>query len=245
MESNYSFNLVCLDEVSSTNQVLFRASFTEYPLGTALLARRQTAGRGRADRSWVSTEGGMYLSALFLPVAVEGLTLLGALCLIRMCREDLGVSVVLRWPNDVYHEGRKLCGVLPQVKYHGQKVERAVLGVGLNVNQPLDAFGEDIRATTLSELRPDRSFEVEKVAQRYLELLSEELERFEREGCAVLSRRCQEFLEGAARGVGVSSSDGSVRDLGQLAGLGPKGELLLADGSFLSHLGVEERLVLL
>ena len=59
MESNYSFNLVCLDQVTSTNEVLFRAPFAQYPLGTALLARRQTAGRGRADRTWFSNEGGV------------------------------------------------------------------------------------------------------------------------------------------------------------------------------------------
>jgi BirA family transcriptional regulator, biotin operon repressor / biotin---[acetyl-CoA-carboxylase] ligase len=245
MESNYNFNLICLDEVASTNQVLFRASFSDYPLGTALLARRQTAGRGRADRSWVSALGGMYLSALFLPGAVEGLTLLGALCAVRMCREDFGVPVVLRWPNDVYYQGRKLCGVLPQVKYHGQTLERVVLGVGMNVSQSIDDFPEEVRATTLAQLCPNRKFEIECVAGRYLQLLSEELGRFEQQGCKGLAQRCEEFLETGGRGVGVSAADGTITELGQVAGLGPTGELILSSGSKLSQLGVDERLVVL
>ena len=247
MGLSYSFNLVSVDEVGSTNQVLFRASLEEYPLGTALLARRQTAGRGRADRTWLSPVGGMYLSVLFLPESVEGLTLLGALCVLRMCREDFGLPAVLRWPNDVYVEGRKLCGVLPQVKYCGQEVERVVLGVGLNVNTSFQDFPPEVRerATSLVELAPEVDWSIEKVAHRFLELFARELERFHSEGCAALAERCAGHLDGLGpeQRVAISRSGGELRELGRVGGLGPRGELLLEGGGFLDQLGVDERLV--
>ena len=185
----------------------------------------------------------MYLSVLFLPRVVEGLTLLGALCVIRMCREELGLPVELRWPNDVYHEGRKLCGVLPQVKYHGQEIERVVLGVGLNVNQPPDTFPQTLPATTLSQCYPGHAFEVRDVASRYLEVLAEEMEPYQRDGCHALAKRCERYLEGKGREVGLSSSDGTLRNLGRVSGLSPSGELLLDSGERLSQLSTEGRLV--
>ncbi|MCA9780925.1 MAG: biotin--[acetyl-CoA-carboxylase] ligase [Candidatus Eremiobacteraeota bacterium] len=242
------FNLVTLPEVSSTNEVLLRASFAEHPPGTALLALRQTAGRGRADRVWASADGGMYLSVMLAPNSVEGLTLLGALCVLRLCHEQWGMPAVLRWPNDVYLQGRKLSGVLPQVKFHGSKVERAVLGVGLNVKQNPSVFPEEVRSTavTLAELLPEVAWKVESVATRFLEVLAEEFARFEAEGCAGLARRCEVFLDGTEEGqvVGVSRG-GDTRLLARAEGLGSRGELLLADGSRLEQLGMDERLVIL
>jgi BirA family biotin operon repressor/biotin-[acetyl-CoA-carboxylase] ligase len=250
--SSYSgaarFNLSIVPEVSSTNEVLLRASFSDYPPGTALLARRQTAGRGRADRHWASSEGGMYLSVMFQPASVQGLTLLGALCVLRLCHEEWGLPAVLRWPNDVYCEGRKLSGVLPQVKFHGSEIERAVLGVGLNVAQDRLEFPDEVRdnAVTLTELLPGREWGVEAVAQLFLDVLAVELERFEVEGCGVLAQRCEAFLDGTQEGqvVGISSGN-ETRPIARASGLGSRGELLLEDGSRLEQLGVDERLAVL
>ena len=242
------FDLTIVSEVPSTNEVLLRASFSDYPPGTALLARRQTAGRGRADRSWASAEGGMYLSVMFQPTSVVGLTLLGALCVLRLCHEEWRLPAVLRWPNDVYCEGRKLSGVLPQVKFHGSAVERAVLGVGLNVRQNRLEFPAEVRETavTLAELLPDEVWDVEVVARQFLDVLAVELERFEAKGCGILAQRCETFLDGTKEGQVVGVSRGNeTRPIARASGLGSRGELLLADGSRLEQLGVDERLVVL
>jgi len=234
--------LICRDEVASTNEVLFRAPLSEYPPGTALLAARQTAGRGRAQRAWASAEGGMYLSVVLLPSSPEGLTLLGAYCVLRLCYEEWGVPALLRWPNDLYCQGRKLCGVLPQVKFHGQTMERAVLGIGLNVCQR--SFPPEVQAVTLAQLVPDREWQVEPVARRVLAVLDEELERFNTEGCAALASRCEPFLEGLKEGreVGILRGD-TIQPLGRVRGLGSGGELLLTGARHLAQLGPDERLV--
>jgi len=141
----------CVEEVTSTND-LCRA----LPEWNAVLAIRQTAGRGRTGKSWVSDAGGLWMSMVIpadgprsrwepLPL-VMGWTLLGVL-------RQLGVKELrLRWPNDVMVGNRKLAGLL---------VERfndatAVIGLGINItNQPEQSSPELVgQSTRLKELLP-------------------------------------------------------------------------------------------
>jgi biotin-[acetyl-CoA-carboxylase] ligase BirA-like protein len=246
LEKQFKTRLVTVGEVTSTNEVLFRASIDEYPIGTALLARTQIAGRGRADRTWQSGVGGMYLSILVRPSRVEGLSLFGAFCLVELCRE-FGLDTLIRWPNDVYKDGKKLAGILPQVKFQGAKIERVVLGVGLNVAQPLAHFDPTIRdkVTTLVALT-GREFEVEDVAVRFLSVFEREFVRYESTGCWPLVQLCEPHLEGLCEKstAWAVQEDGSQRELGRVAGLGKHGELRFADGTHLCNLGPRERLSL-
>ena len=127
-------------------------------------------------------------------------------------------------------------------------MERAVLGVGLNVRQNRLEFPDEVRdnAVTLAELLPDEQWDAEAVARLFLDVLRVELERFEAEGCEVLAQRCGAFLDGTKEGqvVGISR-DNETRPIARASGLGSRGELLLADGSRLEQLGVDERLVVL
>ncbi len=249
----FETNLVRVSEVTSTNEVLFRAPLSLYPFGTALMAASQTAGRGRAQRVWQSDLGGLYLSVLFRPKQVVGLALLGAYCAVKVC-QSFGVSTLIRWPNDIYHGERKLAGILPQVKFIGGQIERAVLGVGLNVSQEFSDFPSCLQhdVTTLARClkSSDPAAEapsVESVGQAFLTVLGEELPDFERLGCSALVERCQPLLQGyAEKSVAmVVNESGQERPLGRVAGLGPQGELLFEDGSSLHNLGTQERLKIL
>lgn len=238
-------NLLVEEALPSTNETLMRASLEQYPFGTALLALRQSQGRGRADRSWESTSGGMYLSLLFKPSLVEGLTLAGALAVLALCQAEFSLTAQLRWPNDVTVNGKKLAGVLPQVKFRGSEIERAVLGVGLNVNQPLESFPPKLQPTltTLSHLQSQRGFEVEEVAQLFLPHLNREIEYLHQNGVAAVCRRAQECLEGLGDGswATLEGPDGE-QVLGAIRGLGPNGELLVGQSGTLDSLSTLERL---
>lgn len=244
MERDGTFRLVVVEETGSTNDVLLGADLSVYPLGTALLARRQTLGRGRAERQWMSEAGGLYLSLLFRPPAIDALALFGAYCVVRLC-ERYGVKgLAIRWPNDVHYGERKLAGILPQVKFSGTTVERAVLGVGLNVSQSPQSFPPELRAqvVTLQELLQDACPDVERVARDYLEVLGNELSRLGVPGR--VPELCLPYLEGLAENAPAFAVEegGEVRSLGRVAGLGPRGELLLDDGHLLQNLGPTERL---
>lgn len=237
--------LIILEEATSTNELLFRASLQEYPLGTALLARVQTKGRGRAQRVWESAPGGMYLSVMWETQDVQGLSLLGAHCIATMCREQWGLPAQIRWPNDVVLQGKKLAGVLPQVKFVGAVVERVVLGVGWNVGQAEQSFSSEIleQATTLSHHLAEIP-DVEDLARGFLERLEAELEFFGQTGCEELCKRSEGYLEGLEEGlVGwVRHESGDKRRLGRLKGLNSAAELVFEGGEVLQHLGPQERL---
>lgn len=241
------FSLRWVKEVGSTNEVLLRADLEEYPFGSALLAERQSDGRGRHQRSWMSGVGGMYLSVLFRPNRIAGLSLAGAYAVTRLCREEFGLEAFIRWPNDVYVEKRKLAGILPQVKFSGSNLERAVLGIGLNVNQTTTSFPVELqaKATTLSALI-GRQLDVRKVAQSLLVILSQELRPFVSGVSDGVMEKCLPYLEGLdPQAVAwAEAEDGTRRELGLIRGLGPAGELRVGDGGLLMNLGSQERLVL-
>jgi BirA family biotin operon repressor/biotin-[acetyl-CoA-carboxylase] ligase len=123
-----------LDEVVSTSdrvKALARAGAREW---TAVLADRQTGGRGREGRSWTSPSGGLYLSALLRP-RFEKVSLLplAAGVAVAEAAEQLGVRAELKWPNDVLASGRKLAGILSEAASGPGGVEWVVLGIGVNV----------------------------------------------------------------------------------------------------------------
>lgn len=215
----------------------------EFPPGTSLVASRQTAGRGRAQRGWESTPGGLYISTVLKPRELDGLCLLGALAVVEVAA-SYGVDSLIRWPNDVYVEGLKLAGVLPQARFTGQQLERAVLGVGLNVAQ-LD-FSPPLRPTSTTLSRESgRELCLKEVCAHYLEALETLYGWLEERGCAALAARCESYLEGLGLEVGPVVVDGGgevVRRYPPVEGLGPQGELCFRGGEMLRALGAQERL---
>lgn len=150
------------DCVSSTNDVARDLALSGYPEGTVVLARQQTAGRGRLGRRWVSPVGGIWMSVLLRPssgVGVWGagssqvaggvLLALGSLATVQALAQ-VGLEAGIKWPNDVYWQGRKLGGILAEAAADFSSV---VLGMGLNVDFPLSALppAEQGAAITVQE----------------------------------------------------------------------------------------------
>ena len=116
----------------STNADVAERARAGEPPGLVLVAEAQTAGRGRLDRTWVSpARAGLTLSAL-LTADQDRLSwqpLLGGVAVVRALGEVAELDAVLKWPNDVLLDGRKVCGLLAEVPRAGL----VVLGIGLNV----------------------------------------------------------------------------------------------------------------
>lgn len=131
--------LVWLEEVSSTQDFLKERE----DLNCVVCAKRQTLGRGRYGRSWYSDEGGLYLS---FPLREElkdeqTLPLVIALSVCQML-EGYGFLTSIKWVNDVYVMGKKICGVLVE-----KLKNRSIVGIGINVNQR--TFPEKLSATSM------------------------------------------------------------------------------------------------
>lgn len=128
--------------------------------GLVVLADEQTAGRGRVGRTWYSPPGqSLYLSILLRPDLhprqIGWLTMLGALAVTDAIAQfsTLNSQFKLKWPNDVLLNGRKVAGVLVESSLTGDRLDYAVLGIGLNVNTRFDDAPEEVKlcATSLRE----------------------------------------------------------------------------------------------
>lgn len=125
-------------EVDSTNAALSRLSQAGAPEGTVVVADAQTAGRGRLGKPWFSPPGvNLHMSVLLAPPIQLGearlFTLIGSLAVADAIEAE-GVTAQVKWPNDVLVADKKVAGVLAEVHAHGGRVERVILGIGVNVN---------------------------------------------------------------------------------------------------------------
>jgi len=125
-------------EIASTMEDARILADGESPHGTLVVAERQTRGRGRAGRSWLSETGGLYFTRIErrrLPVALSSRLLLAASLAIAHTLERLyGLEARLKWPNDVLLGDRKIAGMLGDTRAEGAEVHHINLGVGINVN---------------------------------------------------------------------------------------------------------------
>lgn len=143
---------IFLDKTDSTNKVL-KESAEALSEGAMVIAGEQTAGRGRMERSWSSPKGeGIWMSFLLRPqlppAECSGLTLVTALALTRALRNVTGLDLMIKWPNDVVCNGKKIAGILTEMSTKDMEVDYIVVGVGINVGTM--EFPDEIRNTASS-----------------------------------------------------------------------------------------------
>ncbi|MCB2146974.1 MAG: biotin--[acetyl-CoA-carboxylase] ligase [Deltaproteobacteria bacterium] len=105
---------------------------------TVVVAQRQTCGRGRMQRTWLSADGGLYFTVVVrpdIPMMLAGLVnLAAAIDMANLLRSMYQIDTCLKWPNDILVNSHKICGVLSQMEAEGDQVAHMNIGIGLNVN---------------------------------------------------------------------------------------------------------------
>ncbi len=219
-----------VEEAGCTNDDARDLAARGAPDGTAVIARVQTAGRGRLGRSWWSPAGAsvalsyVHRSTL-APDQLSGLTLDAAVAVATVIEDITGVQVSLKWPNDLLVEGRKVGGVLTELHTDLDASGRVVVivGVGLNVNGSVDAMPEELRelSTTL-EAVSRRSHDVELLGHGIVRRLAEKLHGFERYHGPDLAAYLPRFPFRGARvevGAGEGARRGTIEDVSADGGL--------------------------
>ena len=162
------------DELLSTNRT---AKESERVVGErlAVIADRQTEGRGRLGRSFCSPKGGLYMSVRF-PVPenadMTALTVRAAVAVAQAIESICDIKIGIKWVNDLYVNGRKLCGILAELVSCGD-VREAVLGVGVNLASASLSPEVDKIATSIERecgASPDRDRVAEEVLMRLAEI---------------------------------------------------------------------------
>jgi BirA family biotin operon repressor/biotin-[acetyl-CoA-carboxylase] ligase len=169
------------DSIGSTNDEVFRRAEEGAPEGLLITADIQTAGRGRRGRVWWDARGASLPFSLLLrptlPLPRFPLLALAMACSVAEAgEEETGVPLAVKWPNDVLHRGRKLCGILAESRAGGPAGPMLVIGTGVNVNQLPDDFPPEIRESATSL----RIASGRDEALRPLAILRSILGRFER-----------------------------------------------------------------
>ncbi len=143
------FSLQVFDSVPSTNRTLWELINQGAGVGTVVIATQQTAGRGQWGRQWTSPTGGLYLSVAIAPNLAANasyqLTLATAWGIAHQLRQ-CGISVGIKWPNDLVLDGRKLGGILTETKVNQGKITQAVIGVGINWSNPVPETGINLQS---------------------------------------------------------------------------------------------------
>lgn len=139
--------------LTSTMEAAKKVAGEEVAEGTVVIADEQTSGRGRLGRAWLSPKGSLAMSVILKPSvsSLPQLVMISSLAVVRAIRKVAGLEAQIKWPNDVLIKEKKVCGILIESEVKGDRVNFAIIGIGVNVNIDPSAFAEiSPLATSLS-----------------------------------------------------------------------------------------------
>ena len=141
------------DSIASTQD--YAKAHRKNGQGLIVTATEQTGGKGTKGRSFESGKGGVYLSALcfyegfFAKDAFQ--IMAGTATAVCETLRTLGLSPVIKWPNDIFVKGKKICGILIENTFSGSEISSSIVGIGLNIHNTLSAELEGIATTVQAE----------------------------------------------------------------------------------------------
>ncbi len=192
LPKNFSFmedRLIIYPEAESTQDLAKAMALSDGADGVAVVALKQTKGRGRSGHSWISPAGkNLALSLVLRPtISPEELPLLGLLAAVAVGEtvEWAGVAEArLKWPNDVLVAGKKIAGILPEAAVQGSTVRFVVIGLGLNVNTQANDFPAELRETVTSLMMcTGKESDLIEIAKEFLKRMRALYARARTEGC--------------------------------------------------------------
>ena len=236
----------------STNDVAHERAAAGAAEGLLVIADEQTAGRGRLDRRWWAPPGSSLLMSLLLrpvlpPDRAGQLTMCLGLAAVEAIEAVTELRPALKWPNDLLLEGRKLGGMLTELRLDGERLDYAVLGLGVNVNVTFDE-GRTTNDANSSSTVLGPSSDLASTANSLSMVLGREVDRLAL--LVALLARCEAWYERALAGesphatwaarldtvgrrVTVATTTGSVA--GMAVGVTPEGALLVRDDDAAEH----------
>src|SRR5512137_1201778 len=219
------------EELESTNTEALRLAMENAPEGTVVIADAQSEGRGRLDRIWESPPSlNLYLSVVLrpdIPAASASLIPLAVgVTVAEVISKYCPGRVRLKWPNDVLVDGRKICGILTEMRTRADRVHFIIVGIGVNLNMRKLDFPREIRETATS-LRIGTECEIDRldVAIRLFENLERWYRIFLNGGEAAIRETWLQYAELIGKRIEVVFKSDTQR--GIVVGLDENGALLL------------------
>jgi BirA family transcriptional regulator, biotin operon repressor / biotin---[acetyl-CoA-carboxylase] ligase len=212
----------------STNRVAMELGYAGEPEGAVILAEEQTAGRGRAGRSWHSERAaGIYVTLLLRPkispVQAPLLTMMAGLSAHAAIQAQTGLQPDVKWPNDLILNGQKVGGILTEMHAEPTLVRFVIVGIGINMNQ--ETFPSELnRVATSLRVETGKNQSRLELLVRLLREFETDYNRFLREGSSSVTERFTQ-VSSYALGKKVRVTNGNEIYVGVTAGLRPEGLL--------------------
>ncbi len=149
---NCGCNISIYETLESTNITAKQQANDGALQGTVIIARQQTGGKGRLGREFLSKPGGLYMSIVLRPdLPPNDTTLITTAAAVAVCRavdKVCSINTGIKWVNDIFWDGKKICGILTQgsVSLENGSIDYAVLGIGLNINRPKNDFPKELKS---------------------------------------------------------------------------------------------------
>lgn len=219
------------DTIDSTNIKAQEFAEKGYPSGTLVVADKQESGKGRRGRSWVSPSGtGIFMTLMIKPDInpnnASMLTLVAALAVAKAITSVTGEEALIKWPNDIVVNGKKVCGILTEMNAQFDYINHIVVGIGINVHN--ESFPEEISQMASSLM-------IEAGGKRFhrAQIIAETMSYFEQyydtflktQDLSALVREYDELLVNRNKSVRVL--DPKEPFDGKAMGITPKGELIV------------------
>lgn len=228
------------EEVKSTNSWAKEYKPGDPSHGALFLADDQQQGRGQYDRKWITQPGqNLTFSLVVCPSSAERLSLLTLSCALAMVelQDSLKIENIssskIKWPNDVRYYGRKWVGILTETVFSGNKLERVVIGMGVNINQT--EFPDEVaqEATSLANIT-GQTFERELLLAQICERIEYQYRRWHQQDPA-LPKEINTKLDGVGAWAGIRINGNQLKDPYFIDGVTSNGALKVSDRNGKAH----------
>lgn len=232
-------HILRFDELDSTITYI-KNHYAQLADQTVVVAKRQSAGRGRFDRKWDSQNGGLYLGIWLKPRKTDFLPNLTQLMALSVCLtlRKLGAQAQLKWPNDVLADGKKICGILSEAVTTSAKFEGLVIGPGINVRQTdLSHVGQPAVSLKMLGIETDE----ETVMDAVLDLFFDRCEAVANRGFDVIRGEYLTYFPYIGKEVTIQYGAGP--DSGTVRTISPEGRLMLQTPQGIKEISIGDMMV--
>lgn len=220
-------------EIDSTNIKAKDLAEGGAPEGTVIIAEKQVMGRGRKGRTWLSPEGdGIYASLILRPaMAPSGapkITLMTAVAVAEALLSLVQIKITIKWPNDIMVRGKKLAGILTEIATDMDAVNYIIVGLGLNVNTPLQNLSEELkdRATSIY-IETGEPLSRTRLVRAYLEYFEKYYEMFKANNFTPIMNRWKQLSNIIGQKITVDVI--GRKHVGEVTDIDDEGVLILKD----------------
>ena len=222
------------DSIDSTQTFALEIAPNKKENGTVIIAQKQTKGKGRMGRKWISPEGGIWLSVIIKPKADYSLTtifpLAASVALSNAIENILKVKTELKWPNDLLIKDKKIAGILVDASLISNQVDYLVLGVGINFDVQVKNIEKNIKNTgnysgVTTLIKSSESIRGVSLVQSFLTELENIFESLKNDGGKNVIKEWTKKSSTVGKNISIKTGDGEIK--GKALKIDSEGALIL------------------